>query len=644
MRQDATGLFWATETPSPRSRQQVARTIPPLPDTGWELPEGEAAFPSLQGQGVIAIDCETYDPDIKTRGPGAHRDGRLVGIAVGTEAGFRQYYPIGHEQGPNLPRDYVLAWLRRELAGNAPKIGANLLYDLAFLAEAGVQVAGPFYDVQVAEPLLDETRLTYSLESIAQHHLGEGKREDAMSAWLSQAYGPHNVKGNIWRAPATLVGPYAEGDVDLPLRIFAKQRAALEAEGLWDLFLLESKLIPMLLAMRRRGVRVDLDYAEALHKDMTTRRDGIIKEIKRQSGIAPDLWAAESLVKVFDAVGVEYPKTAKTGAPSFRKEWLEHHDHPITSLIRDARNLDKLAGTFVDGYVLKGHTNGRIHCQFNQLRSDEGGTVSGRFSSSTPNLQNIPSRTKDGKAIRRAFIPEEGQQWWKFDWSQIEYRLIVHYAALRKLPGADDVVRRYREDSATDYHQAIADLTGLDRSAAKGLNFGLAYGQGLDLLCKNLGVDRDVGRGIIQQYHRRAPFIKPLAEQASARAALHGEIRTLLRRKRRFTLWEDGGEILREERPGARRAFTHKALNALIQGSAADIMKKAMVEIFESGACDVLGAPHLTVHDELDGSLPAGPAAAEALREVEHIMTTCVELLVPLIAEGSIGPTWGDLK
>lgn len=639
---DDLGLFYANQKPRGNGKARAASAVmPPIPDTGWELPEGEDAFPSLQGQGMIAVDCETYDPDLTTRGPGAQRDGRLVGIAIGTEAGFRQYYPIGHEIGPNLPREYVIEWLQRELATSVPKVGANLLYDLDFLHAAGVKPAGPFYDVQVAEPLLDETRLSYSLESIAQKHLDEGKQEGALTNWLTIAYGK-NVKGNIWRAPPAVVGPYAESDVDLPLRIFAKQRVQLGAEGLWDLFLLESKLIPMLLAMRQRGVCVDLPRAEAMYADMEARQATALEQIKDLSGVAVDLWAAESLARVFDKLGVEYPKTEKTGAPSFRKEWLEHHAHPVTNMIRDARNLDKLKETFIKGYILEGHTNGRIHCQFNQLRSDDGGTVSGRFSSSHPNLQNIPARSADGKLIRRVFVPEEGQRWWKFDWSQIEYRLIAHYAARTKCTGIKPVIQRYREDASTDYHQAIADMTGLDRAYAKGLNFGLAYGQGIDLLCKNLNVERDVGQGIIDNYHSQSPFIRQLAQQATAKASEKGEIKTLLGRKRRFNAWEKRGEIFQEEVPGSRRAFTHKALNALIQGSAADVMKTAMVQIWESGACDVLGAPHLTVHDELDGSLPEN--GNEALQDVQNIMEHCVKLEVPLLADGGVGANWGELK
>lgn len=652
---DESGLFWNENLFDTRRGQHYDRPLPPIPETGWELP---TEFPDLSGQGAIAIDTETNDPQLRSRGPGFVRgDAKVVGVAVGTEAGFRKYYPVGHEIGPNLPREQVFNWLRPQLATSVPKVGANIRYDVEALASEGIKISGDLYDVQNAEPLLDENKLTYSLDSLAREHLGETKVSDVIDKWLAAAFGRKHIKENIWRAPSAIAGPYAEGDVDLPLRIFAKQRKLLEADKLWDVFMLETRLIPLLNAMRWRGVRVDVDRADELRATLATRQAELLAEIGRQSGVTPELWANDSLAKVFDAVGVPYPRTEKKNAPSFQKEWLTHHPHPIAKLIKEARELDKLRSTFVESYILNGHVNGKIHCMFNQLRSDDAGTVSGRFSSQYPNLQNIPVRSDEGKLLRTMFIPEEGQLWWKRDWSQIEYRLIAHYAARLKLRGASEVVDRYRNDPDVDYHQAIADMTGLPRASAKNLNFGLAYGQGIDLLCYNLGVDRAEGERIIKEYHRRAPFVRPLMNRCSRHVEAEGRIRTFGGRLRHFDVWE---KEVRDEKtgktitkfydhpePGTRRAFMHKTLNGLIQGSAADIMKLAMVRGWEAGVFepDALGAPHLTVHDELDGSLDSGNKRhVEALREVDHIMEHCVELLVPLRADGSEGANWGSLK
>jgi DNA polymerase I-like protein with 3'-5' exonuclease and polymerase domains len=369
-------------------------------------------FPSLVGMGAIAVDVETFDPQLKERGPGAHRDGYIAGIAIGTEAGYRCYYPVAHEAGQNLPKEDVLSWLRRELNRDVPKIGANLIYDLTFLSAAGVDVRGPFYDVQVAEPLLDENRFTYSLESLAQKYLGEHKVEQTLSDWMTQAFGKKD-KNAIWKAPSDIAAPYAVGDVDLPLRIFARQQVELKKRGrLWDLFVLESKLIPMLLAMRQRGVRVDLDQAEQLYKTLTKQQAKTSNQIRHLTGVEIAPWNARSLAKVFNHLGLKYPYTPKTEAPSFTKAWLEHHPHPVTDLIRRVRHLDKLRQTFIKG-ILEKHINGRIYTQFHQLRSDSNGTVTGRMSSSLPNLQQIPVRSEEGKLIRSIFLPEDGQRWFK---------------------------------------------------------------------------------------------------------------------------------------------------------------------------------------------------------------------------------------
>jgi DNA polymerase I-like protein with 3'-5' exonuclease and polymerase domains len=650
---DEEGMFWE-ELPKVRTRSNFKgpSILPPIPESNYQIP---TEFPSLSDQGIIAVDIETFDPDLLERGPGAQRDGRIVGIAIGTEAGFRAYYPVDHAIGGNCDKNRVYCWLSEQLSLPVPKCGANLLYDLDFLTAAGVQVAGPFYDIQVAEPLIDENRFTYTLASLAKKYLNEEKQESAMADWLVRAFGDdENIKSNIWRAPASIVAPYAISDVDLPLRIFAKQRHALNIMGIWDLFIMECKLIPMLLAMRQRGVRVDLARAEEMYAALNTQHARVLEQIKIATGFENvSLWAADELALIFDKLNIRYPRTEKKGAPSFRREWLDHHPHPVTHLIKQGRVYDKLKETFIKGYVLEGHVNGRIHCQFNQLRSDNSGTVSGRFSSSHPNLQNIPRRSNEGQLIRSIFLPDEDQLWFKVDWSQIEYRLIVHYAALLELAGVDEVVERYQNDSSVDYHAMIAQLTGLPRENAKAINFGLAYGQGLWLLCRNLGVDQSEGSRIINEYHRRAPFIRPLLQRAMHKVQRTGYLRTLLGRYRHFTMWEKTNWNNRTRKreitymtsyvPGAQRAFTHKALNALIQGSAADIMKKAMVQAWESGICDALGAPHLTVHDELDGSLPDNKIAHEAFVELKNIMQSCVTLKVPLLADESVGDNWGTL-
>lgn len=709
MRFDTHGMFWE-EPQKARAKDRGDRPLPPIPETDWQLPEGPDSFPDLSNHGMIGVDCETCDPHLQEQGPGFQRgDAFVCGVSIATEAGFKQYYPVAHQMGPNLPKKPVFGWLREELSRkDQPKVGAHLLYDMEALASEGVKVEGPLYDVQIAEPLIDETRLSYALEVIAQYHLRKGKTQSIMLKWLKDAFGDKeaNIKKHIWRAPATIVGPYAEDDALLPIQIFPIQRRIMESEGTWELFdKIERRLLPMLLAMRIRGVPIDTGHAERMLGELKDSYETTIARIKNESGVTPDIWSSDSLAKLFDKLGLPYPRTEKKvnakgketgGAPSFRKEWLLSHPHPVAQLVNEARHMDKFKGTFVQGYLLDGNVNGRLHGQFHSLRSEQGGTVSGRFSSSNPNLQNIPVRTKEGKRIRQAFLATEGRKWWKFDWSQIEYRMIAHYAYVTKQPGIEPIVERYRSDPNVDYHQAVADLTGLSRADAKNLNFGLAYGQGIDLLCYNLGVDRAEGERIMAEYHKRAPFIRPLAELASSRADLNGYITTIKGRRRRFEVWErragKGMEYAAESNRGLfghlldadqlhragyrskhdpederyklidcspdderyirlikthrwRRAFLHKSLNGLIQGGAADVMKTAMVQSWESGIYDVIGVPFLTVHDELDGDFEEGnPAHEEALREQKHIMESCVEFSVPLYADHKRGDNWGALE
>jgi DNA polymerase I-like protein with 3'-5' exonuclease and polymerase domains len=654
-RHDLDGLFW-TEAPKPpkgvgQRQAPLPRVMPPIPQTGWEAP---TEFPRLEAANVIAIDLETYDPDIREKGPGAMRDGYIAGLAVGTDDGHRWYFPMRHSLGGNLDPETVLRWARNELCRKGqPKVGAKLMYDLEFLAVAGVPVEGPFWDVQFAEPLLDENARSYALGTLAKKYLGESKVEDALYDWCHRAYGGtpgRRQAGNIWRAPVQLVGPYAEGDVDLPLRIFARQKVELERQGLMPLFEMECALIPMLLAMRLRGVRADVAAARALVGRMTESCDLAAREF----GISPSMiWAAEEIATYCKKRGIEYPKTAG-GKASFTQDWLAGHADPALRSITEMRKWTKARDTFVQGYVLDCERQGRIHCQFHPLRSDENGTVSGRFSSSGPNLQNIPTRDEEiGPMIRSLFLPDEGEDWGSLDWSQIEFRLLCHYA---QGEGADLVRSMFNENPTVDFHQMTAELTGVARKYAKSINFGLVYGMGEKTMADNLGRPLDEVKPMFGEYHERLPFVKHTYNMVSNAAAKRGWVRTIGGRLRRFDLWEAAkytkdkdaaishALALEKYGPRIRRAYTHKALNALLQGGAADMMKMAMLKIWQSGVCDVLGAPLLTVHDELDWSVPRTAAGREAFDEVRRIMETTTKIAVPVLADSKLGANWSEAK
>jgi DNA polymerase I-like protein with 3'-5' exonuclease and polymerase domains len=575
------------------------------PESNWIPP---TSFPRLTGAKLIGLDCETKDPNLLTQGPGALRkDGYVVGISLATEDA-KWYFPIAHEGGGNLDKEKVVNWLQDVLSTDIPKVGANLLYDLEWLkADLGIQVSGPFYDVQVAEPLLDEDRKGgYALQKLSESYLGKGKEETGLED-AAKAYGI-DPKGGLWRLHSRYVGPYAEEDAQLPIQIFKLQEKQLRKENLWDLFELESKLIPCLLAMRFLGVRVDIEKAYEVSKEIMHREKSLTDELR----INP--WSTKDLVRIFTKEKMPIVYTT-SGNPSFTRQYLEHLGHPISDKIVEYRVLSKNRRDFIDGLILKQNIEGRLHAQFHQLRNDRFGTRSGRFSSSNPNLQQIPARHPYwGAVIRGLFLPDKETQWGKFDYSQQEPRLTVHYGEKCNLKGASEAGDKYRHDSRTDFHQLIAKLTGLERRQAKTINLGLAYGMGKYKLAEEMGVTLEEAEPILQKYHSNAPFIRQLSNKCSDRSMVAGEIITILGRKRRLS-----------------QGNHHKALNALIQGSAADMTKRAMLQCYEKGLI-----PHLQVHDELCFSIKD----PETAKLIKSIMENAVKLTVPVVVDCDLGNNW----
>jgi DNA polymerase I-like protein with 3'-5' exonuclease and polymerase domains len=643
--------------------------MPKIPeDVTWRPPE----FPRLDAAKELIIDVETYDPDLKEKGPGVRRDGYIVGVSVATED-RSWYFPLHHDHpdkydpsGFNMPRETVFRWARKELCRpGVPKIGANLLYDLDYLWEAGVEVPGPYYDILIAEPLIDENQFKFSLGDCARKYLDKGKREEQLYAWLAAAYGgkPNRTAQakNIYRAPPEIVAEYAMGDVEQPRDILAKQREIIANEELGAVWDVESRLLPMMLAMRRRGVGVDVPAAKALDAELMEAA-GKLRKSTEAAGI--DIWAADSIAAWCKKNDVSHGFTP-TGKPSFTTAFLEKHPQQMLRDIFTLRKLDKHSGTFINGAILGNEINGRIHCQFHQLKSDQYGTVSGRFSSSNPNLQNIPARDEElGPRIRGLFIPDEGEDWYSDDWSQIEFRMLVHYAFEQygqHYPGspADVICQQFRTDPTTDFHKFVSELTGIERKPAKNINFGLVYGMGEPTMAANLGRSLEDVKPLFTQYHSRLPFIKDIYDECDRRAGHRKWIKTYLGRRRRWnryesTNWgqsrEEGSftEAVAREKYGERGyrvANTHKALNALLQGSAADIMKIAMVKIWETaGIIDILGAPLLTVHDELNWSVPRTLEAQQAHEEARLIMENCAPLNLPILCDSDHGANWGAAK
>jgi len=615
------------------------------PQTEWNCPE---EFPDLSDAKYIAIDLETKDPDLTSRGSGAIKGhGEIVGVALAVE-GWKGYYPIAHEGGGNIDRRIVLEWFKKVCALPCPKIFHNAMYDVCWIKAYGIPINGHIIDTMVMASLIDENRWSYSLNSISFHELNKTKDEQALRE-AAESFGV-DPKKELYKLPAMFVGTYAEQDANLTLELFKRLSVDIQKQNLQQVFDLETQLFPCLIDMKFKGVRVDVERAHKLKRQLCTEEEELLLKVKAETGVDVQIWAARSISKVFDKLSLSYARTEKTNSPSFTKNFLSTHKHPIVKNIAKAREINKAHTTFIDT-ILKHNYKGRIHADINPIKSDQGGTVTGRFSYSNPNLQQIPARNKDlGPLIRGLFIPEEGCKWGCFDYSQQEPRLVVHFAASTPVVKDDqaviDIVEAFKKDSV-DFHQTVADMANISRTQAKTINLGLFYGMGKAKLQAELGLgSKEEAEELFEQYHDSVPFVKELMTMTSNQAQTLGHIKTLGGRRCRFNKWEPKSfgfhkalptdEAIKEygDLRHLKRAMTYKALNKLIQGSAADMTKKAMLDLYEEGIL-----PHIQIHDELDISVES----KEKADKIIDIMENAVNLEIPNKVDYEHGNTWGDI-
>ncbi len=621
--------------------------------TEWISPE---SFPNLKNHKYIAIDLETRDPNLKSRGSGALiGDGEIVGIAVAVE-GWSGYYSFGHKEGNFFDETVVMRWIKEVCALPNVKLFHNAMYDVCWLRAYGVQINGHIVDTMVMASLVNENRFHYSLNSLSIDYLGKVKDETALRAAADKA--GIDAKSEMWKLPAMYVGTYAEKDAELTLALFKTLSKEIKTQDLTKVFDLETQLFPCLIDMKFKGVRVDVEAAHKLKKQLASQEEKLLLEVKKETGIEPQIWAARSIAKVFDKLNLSYIRTEKTKAPSFTKNFLQEHKNPIVHKIAKAREINKAHTTFIDT-IIKYQYKGRIHADINPIRGDSGGTVTGRFSYSNPNLQQIPARNKQlGPMIRSLFIPEDNHKWGCFDYSQQEPRLVVHYAAT-KFKGDEEVteiVERF-QNNTVDFHQTVADMANISRTQAKTINLGLFYGMGKAKLQAELGLStKDEATKLFNKYHDSVPFVKDLMDAISRDGSAFGYIKTFGGRKCRFDKWEiaewnngkftapmskaDAEAAYFEKYPKAtkaniRRAMTYKALNKLIQGSAADMTKQSMLDLYREGI-----VPHIQIHDELDISVES-PQQAQKIIE---IMENAVKLKIPNKVDYESGDNWGEIN
>ena len=644
----------------------------------------------LKGIDTVAVDIETYDPNLKTKGLGAIRnDGFICGIAVATEKDTA-YFPLQHSDTDIDPERINKIWdvLNEKIFQNEniTKVFHNAMYDVCWIRSVtGKMMKGKIVDTMIAASVIDENRFRYSLDSLSKDYLNDSKyKYDLQQKTLEWSGGTvKDPMTNMHKLPASIVKEYAKQDVDLTFRLwnlFNKKIDEVlytkddgEQKTCRQIFELETKLFLCLVDMKFKGVRIDVEKATAFGKHLKKRRDQIVKAIESITTIKVDIWAAASIKNLLDHLCIkDYKVTPKSKMPQLPKDYLKTHNNKCLRMIAKAREYDKAVNTFIDGLLGYVH-EGRIHADINQIRSDSGGTVTGRFSMSNPNLQQIPSKGYIGKKMRELFIPDEGYKWGSFDYSQQEPRIVVHYAIKLGLPGTETLQEEFDKDDA-DFHQIVAEMANISRKQAKTINLGLFYGMGKIKLQRELGLDQSKARALFNEYHSRVPFVRDLSQQLIQFAKENRLLFTLHDRFCRFDKWETTnkewnpetnrfnevplyteaqareafkGEMLDKFKENKidpnymdyfnryyTPAFTYKALNRLIQGSAADMTKKAMVDLYEKGII-----PHIQIHDELCFSTT--DHESEMIRET-------MEQTIPLEVKNKVdyesGPNWGTIK
>ena len=672
----------------------------------------------LEDIDIVAIDLETYDPNLKTKGLGAIRkDGFVTGIAVATKK-QTMYFPIAHHMTDNLNTKETWKYLNDKIFKNKDisKVFHNAMYDVCWIrAATGEMLQGKLLDTMIAASVIDETRMKYSLDSVSKSYLKESKYKYDMSAkvleWSSGTI--KDPMSNMHKLPYHLVKDYAEQDVNLTLKlwnvfekkldevVYTKENddGSKELKTCRKIFELETKLFPCLVDMKFKGVKIDVQKAKTLGNLLEKRRDNLLKIIKKHTNLDIEIWAASSIKKLLDHQQIfDYDKTkdrekkikgkdgkvllnedgtpkteiVKSTTPKLPKDYLQTHKNRFLRMIVKARECDKAKNTFIEGLLEFVH-EGRIHADINQIRSDQGGTVTGRFSMSNPNLQQIPSKGIIGKKMRELFIPEEGYVWGSFDYSQQEPRIVVHYALKLNLYGTETLEKEFNKEDA-DFHQIVADMAQIPRIMAKTINLGLFYGMGKMKLQNELNLTKEKANKLFLEYHAKVPFVKQLSQALINFAEVHKILFTLGDRFCRFNKWEtrdrewdndlnkytqvailteDDAKIaykaelltkfkdniadnyMKDFENYYKPAFTYKALNRLIQGGAADMTKTAMVKLYEQGIL-----PHIQIHDELCISIKDDKQA----EDIKKTMETALPLLINNKVSYKKGKNWGSAK
>lgn len=579
----------------------------------------------LQSADLFAIDTETTSLD--------YMEAELVGLSFALEAGKGAYVPVAHDYDGapvQLDRDQVLAKLKPLLEDSKPcKVGQNLKYDMSVLAKYGIALNGIAFDTMLESYCFNSTAGRHNMDDMALKYLGH------KTIHFEEIAGKGSKQKTFNQIPLEQAAPYAAEDADITLRLHEHLWPRLqELEGPARVFQeLELPLVPIMSAMERHGVLIDADLLHQQSSEIAATLDSLEQQAHEIAGEVFNLGSTKQLQSIFfDKLGYPVLKKTPKGAPSTAEEVLQELalDYPLPKIILEHRSLAKLKNTYTDKLPQLVKPSGRVHTSYHQAV-----TATGRLSSSDPNLQNIPIRTAEGRRIRQAFIAPKGYKLLAIDYSQIELRIMAHLSQDKGLLDAFAQGKDIHKATASEVFGVPFDqVTSEQRRRAKAVNFGLIYGMSAFGLAKQLDIGRAEAQDYIDRYFHRYPGVLDYMDRTRAQAHEKEYVETLY--GRRLHLPE-----INARNKMRQQAAERTAINAPMQGTAADIIKKAMLLVADYLAKQAEGEIHLImqVHDELVFEVRESVAEQHKIALCD-LMSQAAELDVPLLAEGGLGANW----